>query len=348
MDQLRIGIVAPPWFCVPPSGYGGIERVVSYLADGLVERGHRVTLFAAGGSQTCGELAATCPEPPSSSLGNSVVEARHAAIAYARWREFDVIHDHTTLGLIAGSTLPIPVVHTIHGLITPELAAFHEAVAGRVHLVCISNSQRATLPPGINATVITNALTPTSYPFSERHGDYLLFVGRMNQDKGILEAIEIARRSHRPLRILAKVNEPGEQRFFDERVRPALCGIDADLQFQPPEEVRLQAFRDARATLFPISWPEPFGLVMIESMATGTPVIAFRQGAVPEVIQHERTGFLCDGIDEAVAMVDRLDEIDRKQCRLHVEQCFNSALAVVRHEQFFMGLVQQSSLAAGG
>jgi glycosyltransferase involved in cell wall biosynthesis len=348
MDQLRIAIVAPPWFSVPPPGYGGIERVVSYLADGLADRGHRVTLFAAGGSRTSAELSVTLSEPPSRSLGDPIVEARHAAMAYARWQEFDVIHDHTMLGLIAGATLPIPVVHTIHGPITPDVAAFHEATAGRVHLVCISNNQRSMLPPGLEATVINNALTPAAYPFSDRHGEYLLFVGRMNAGKGILEAIEIARRARRPLLILAKINELEEQRFFDERVRPALCGVDAEVLCQPPEEVKLQAFRDALATLFPISWPEPFGLVMIESMATGTPVIAFRQGSVPEVIEHERTGFICESVDEAVIAVDRVATLDRKDCRLHVEQRFNAALAVVRHEQLFLQLVQQSLLVDGG
>jgi glycosyltransferase involved in cell wall biosynthesis len=345
MDHLRIGIIAPPWFAVPPPGYGGIERVVSYLADGLADRGHHVTLFAAGGSRTSGDLAVTVAEPPSHLLGDPMVEARHAAIAYARWREFDVIHDHTVLGLIAGSMLPIPVAHTIHGPITPELAAFHESTAGKVHLVCISNDQRSSLPPSVTGTVIHNALTPASYPFSEAHGDYLLFVGRMNRGKGILEAIEIARRSRRSLLILAKVNEPDEQCFFDDYVRPALRGVDADLQFQPPEDVRLRAFRDALATLFPISWPEPFGLVMIESMATGTPVIAFPHGSVPEVIQHGRTGFICHDVDDAVDMIECVTTIDSKDCRAHVEQNFDAGLAVSRHEQLYLELVQHCQMA---
>ncbi|HEX6030339.1 MAG TPA: glycosyltransferase family 4 protein, partial [Tepidiformaceae bacterium] len=347
-SKMRIGLIAPPWFAVPPSGYGGIEWVVSHLADGLTERGHDVTLFASGGSRTIAEFVPTYPHPPSELLGDPVVEACHLLDSYSSWRDFDIIHDHTMLGLLAGAILgdETAVVHTIHGEVSSRMRPFYARVGRRVHLVCISENQRSTLPLGSRATVIHNGIRVADFPFSDRPGDYLLFVGRMSPSKGILDALEIARRSGRRIVVIAKVNEEDEKTYFRDTVRPAMEGVNVDLLFETPPEVKAEAYRGAYATLFPIHWPEPFGLIMTESMATGTPVIAFRNGSVPEVIDDGVTGIICDSIDQAVAALDRVPELDRRACRDRVERQFEASVNVERHEALYRSLLAGG--AAGG
>lgn len=343
MERMRIAIVAPPWFAVPPTGYGGIELVVSYLADGLVERGHDVTLFAAGGSRTKARLVATYPVPPSELLGDTLIEQHHALKAYEWWNEFDLIHDHTLSGAMIGACVPVPVVHTLHGPITERVARLLPDLARHVHLVAISHHQRSTLPAGVRATVIHNGVDPAAFPFRPEHGEYLLFCGRINPEKGPVEAIEIARRAGLPLLMVVKINEQLEREYWEAAVKPRLRGLDVDVKQQPPTEEKLRAYRDALATLFPIQWPEPFGLVMVESMATGTPVVAFRNGSVPEVIEDGVTGFICNSVDEAAEAVWRVRELDRRKCRQRVERHFSSALNVLRHEQLYRSILAGDS-----
>jgi glycosyltransferase involved in cell wall biosynthesis len=339
MDSLRIALIAPPWFSVPPTGYGGVEWVVSLLADGLADRGHDVTLFASGGSKTTAKLVSAYETPPSTQLGDWVVESIAITQAYARWREFDIIHDHSLLGLVAARTVPVTVVNTVHGQVIPTVAALYREVADRVHFVSISHNQQQTLPAECESTVIYNGIDCERYPFRSRPGGYLLFVGRMNRDKGILEAIEIAKRTNRQLVILAKINEAPERAYFDEHVRPALAGLDYEFYEQAPHEVKVAAYRHALATLFPIQWPEPFGLVMTESMSCGTPVIAFRNGSVPEIIVDGKTGFICESVDEAVAAVERVHLLKRQDCRDHVEACFGAERNVIEHERLYARLL---------
>jgi glycosyltransferase involved in cell wall biosynthesis len=337
---LKIALVAPPWFAVPPNGYGGIERVVGELADGLVDLGHEVTLFASGGSRSRARVRVGFSEPPSAHLGNPVVEMRHLLCVYADMAGFDVIHDHTTLGLMAGAMLAdaITVVHTVHGPVGPELSDMFGALPRSVHLVAISGAQQRALPRGRPSSLIYNGIPVTEFPFSAEHGKYLLFVGRMSPEKGPLEAIEIARRAGVPLRMLAKVNEVPEEQYFESAVQPALASAKVDVEFDVCEAHKREAYRDALATLFPINWNEPFGLVMTESMATGTPVIAFRRGSAPEVIDHGRTGFLCDSVDEAAEAVPRIRELDRAACRERVARYFSSDLNVRKHDQLYRRL----------
>ncbi|MCC6382351.1 MAG: glycosyltransferase family 4 protein [Dehalococcoidia bacterium] len=340
---LRIGLIAPPWFAVPPKGYGGIELVVSYLADGLVERGHEVTLFAAGGSATRARLVTPYGEEQAPLIGDAFVEARHLLDAYACWQDFDVIHDHTLLGLLAGAQLPLPVVHTIHGPVTDRVGPLYERLAHGVELVAISENQRSTLPPGVDATVIHNGIDTDSIAFREQPGgDYLVFVGRMSPEKGVAEAIDIARAAGMPLLILAKINEEPERRYYQEVVLPRVAGGDVEVLEHASPQQKFRAYRGALATLFPIQWPEPFGLVMIESMATGTPVIAMRRGSAPEVIEDGVTGFLCDSLDEAVDAVSRVRELSRLACRERTERLFNARSKVAAHEELYWSLVSRS------
>ncbi|MCC6388197.1 MAG: glycosyltransferase family 4 protein [Dehalococcoidia bacterium] len=340
MKTLRIGLVAPPWFAVPPRGYGGIEWVVSSLADGLAERGHDVTLFASGGSQTSARLVSTYAEPPSAALGDPFVEAPALFDAYANPGQFDLVHDHTILGLIAAATLSIPAVHTVHGLVTPKLARLYEHVAGRIHIVAISRDQASSLPAACEPTVIHNGVSLDRFPLGEgERGNWLLFVGRMSPDKGILEAIEIARRADMPLRVIAKVNEPEERAYFQDHVAPALDTIRHELLLAATHDEKVAAYQSARATLFPIRWREPFGLVMAESMACGTPVIAFRDGAAPEVIADGVTGFVRDTVEEAVEALRHVDEIDPNRCRARVAERFSAEANVARHEALYRRLL---------
>ncbi len=345
MDSLRIGLIAPPWFAVPPKGYGGVEWVVSNLAEGLVARGHKVTLFASGGSRTSAELVTTYATPPSAELGNAYTEAPALIDAYAYWRDFDVIHDHTVLGLVAGSSIPGRVVHTVHGEVVPDIFRIYQHVGERVHFVTVSDNQASTMPPACPVTVIHNGLDLAQFPFSSGSaGSYLLFVGRMSPEKGILSAIEIARRSGRHLRILAKVNEAPEKEYFRSVVKPALDGVDHELAFEVSHEEKVAAYQGAWATLFPIAWPEPFGLVMTESMACGTPVIAFRHGSVPEVIVHGETGFICENVDEAVEAVARVGMVARRACRARVEEHFSAERNIERHEALYQRIAAGSLL----
>ncbi|MGI8927585.1 MAG: glycosyltransferase family 4 protein [Tepidiformaceae bacterium] len=336
MRPLRIGIIAPPWFAVPPTGYGGIEWVVSYLADGLTALGHDVTLFASGGSHTTARLVSTYAEPPSALLGDPIIEARHLVEAYRYCRGFDVIHDHTGIGLIAGAAIATPVVHTVHGEVLPRVADFYQSAAAEVHFISISEHQRSTLPPGLDVTVIHNGIDTALFPYGEGEGGYLLFVGRMSAQKGIVDAVEIARRTDMPLLVLAKVNEAPEWEYFQEVVRPRLAGVEVDFREQISHAEKAEAYRHAAATLFPIHWPEPFGLVMVESMSAGTPVIAFRDGAVPEVIADGVTGFIRTDVEGAVEAVGRLAEIDRKACRSHVQGRFSAEANVRAHEALYL------------
>jgi len=340
--SLRIALIAPPWFTVPPQGYGGVERVVSALAEGLAAKGHDVTLFAPAGSVTAARLVSPCGGPRPAELGDWMVEAVQVAAAYGRHREFDIIHDHTAVGPIVASALSTPVVHTVHGHVFPAAEALYRQMSPHLHYVCISHDQRSSMPPGACATVIYNGIDTARYAYesgASEGDDYLLFVGRMSPEKGILDAIEIARRSGRRLVVLAKVNEPCEQDYFSNVVRPQFAGLDVELFEQPAEEVKVRAYQGAAATLFPIHWREPFGLVMAESMSCGTPVIAYGRGSVPELVDDGRTGFVCDSIDSAVAAVSKLPVIDRRECRRRVESRFSTREMVNLHERLYFELL---------
>lgn len=341
MERLRIALVAPPWFAVPPTGYGGIERVVSLLADGLVERGHDVTLFASGGSVTSARLVSTFKCPPSEQLGDWTLEAMAVSDAYARHCEFDVIHDHTAIGPIFAPAIQTPVVHTIHGT-THEAARLYAHLAQRLNYVCISADQASSMPSACSTRVIYNGVDVDAYPMNEDPDDYLVFVGRMSPEKGILDAIEIARRTTHRLLVLAKVNEAPEREYFRCTVLPALRGIDAEVLEQPPHEVKVRAYQNAVATLFPIHWREPFGLVMVESMSAGTPVIAYRNGSVAEVVRHGETGYVCDSLGEAVTAVASVRSLSRRACRDHAETQFSAARMVDAHAAMY------AELARGG
>ena len=324
-ERLRVAVLSPVWFPVPPTGYGGIEWVVHLLADGLTDAGNEVTLFASGDSHTKATLASVYETAPSDQIGHALPDLRHALACYERADEFDVINDHSgPVAAALGAAVRTPVVHTVHGPLAGEPGLLYEQlarVAPGVGLISLSLNQRRPKPDLNWVGNCANALDLQLYPAKPHRGDYLLFLGRMSPDKGAHRAIAVAMEMGLPLKLAGKRSEPREREYFRELVEPHLVdGIEYLGEVTHGHKVEL--LQNARATLFPIDWEEPFGLVMIESMACGTPVIATRFGAVPEVIEHGRSGIIVDDYREMPAALEAADALDPLECRRYVEERF--------------------------
>jgi glycosyltransferase involved in cell wall biosynthesis len=327
---MRIAQVAPLNECVPPPLYGGTERVVSYLTEALVAQGHEVTLFASGDSETSARLVAGCPRALWRDREVRETLPHHVRLMELVFRDigrFDVIHFHTDyLHFPLVRRHRCPSVTTLHGLMhPPDLQSLFEEYR-EMPLVSISNEQRRRLPFANWQATVYHGLPRDAFAFRPDPGTYLAYLGRMSPEKRVDRAIEIARRSGMQLKIAAKIY-PEERAYFDETLAPL---IDASSQFVEYlgeiDHHDKQAFLDqAAALVFPIEWPEPFGLVMIEAFACGTPVVAWRRGSVPEVVDEGVTGHVVESIDEAVAAVGRLDRLNRMACRSVFEQRFDAA-----------------------
>ena len=322
---LRIALIAPPWFPVPPPGYGGIEAVVALLADGLVEAGHDVTLFASGDSRTKAKLRAVYPTAPSAWIGNSQYELRHALECLERASEFDIINDHSgLLGLTLGGVASAPLVHTVHGPVDGEAGRLYERLCRTLpsaRLISISMRQQRLRPLLPWVANCHNAIDFGAYQLKDERGDYLLFLGRMSPNKGAHRAIEVARETGLPLKIAAKKRDAREQAYFDQFVRPHLSDR-IEYVGEASHDQKVELLRGARAMLFPIDWEEPFGLVMVESMACGTPVIATRRGAVPEVIEHGTIGLIVNDHREMAAALETADRLEPAEIRRRAELRF--------------------------
>lgn len=341
---MRILLVAPPWLTVPPRAYGGIEWVVSGLADGLADAGHDVTLLASGGSETRAHLESVFEPPPFELLGDACVESVHALTAYKRMRDFDLVHDHSrSVGPALASLLQgPPVAHTLHNPWTNEQTRLARLVSPPVHLVAISHDQARRAPPDLCIdAVIHNGIPVERYPFREEKSDYLLFVGRACREKGPEAAIEIARRSGRRLVVAMKVNQRDEHLYFDEVVRPLLAEGEVEYVPNPQHQRKVELMTQAAAVVAPIDWPEPFGLVMVEANACGTPVVAFDSGAASEVLADPVTGFVVPAgdIEAFCEALDRVGEIHPADCRRHVIQRFSAQRMVRDHLRLYESLV---------
>ena len=343
---MRLAILAPVWFPVPPTGYGGIEWVVWLLAEGLVDAGHDVTLFASGDSRTRAKLESVYPVAPSEMIGRTWQDLRHVLHCYELQDEFDLINDHS--GLLAaniGAALRTPLVHTVHGPLDGEPGVAYRQlgeISPRVGLISISMNQRKPLPDLNWIGNCPNALDFSVYPFRRDKGDYLLFLGRMSPDKGCHRAVAVAMEARLPLKIAGKMREANEHAYFDEFVRPHLS---AEIEYlgEVTHGEKVELLQHARATLFPIEWEEPFGLVMIESMACGTPVIATRWGAVPEVIEHGRSGIIVDNWRTIPAALEDADELDPLELRRIAEERFSPERMVGDYLDAYQAAVQQRS-----
>ncbi len=325
---MKIAQIAPLHENVPPQLYGGTERVVSYLTEELVRQGHDVTLFASGDSVTSARLCSVC-EHPLRLRDNRLADplARHLhLVEYVshRAREFDLMHFH--LDYLAFSQIRrqlTPAITTLHGrLDIPDLFPIFREFSD-MHLISISNSQRKPMPWASWAATVYHGLPANLHSIHEGSGDYLAFLGRISPEKRIDRAVAIAKLAGIPLRVAAKV-DPADQQYFDHCVRPLLADPWIEFIGEIGEHEKDEFLGNARALLFPIDWPEPFGLVMIEAMACGTPVIAFRGGSVEEVIEDGVTGFIVSSVEEAAEAVRNVSFIDRRVCRATFEKRFSA------------------------
>ncbi|MFC0401202.1 glycosyltransferase family 4 protein [Paraburkholderia rhizosphaerae] len=341
---MRIAQIAPLHEAVPPILYGGTERIVSYLTEALVSLGHDVTLFASGDSSTSARLEPAWPRSLRLDPGTGDVLAPHLLLLEKVRRvahTFDVLHFHLSyLPLPTFSLVDVPFLTTLHGrLDQPELQAMFDMFP-QAPVVSISRSQRIALP---NANWIgtvyhglpENLLTP--HPHTQP--TYLAFLGRISAEKGVDVAIEIAARAGLPLKIAAKVDRADEA-YFRDVIQPRLLRHDVEFIGEISDAQKAHFLAGARALLFPIEWSEPFGLVMIEAMACGTPVIAFNRGSVPEVISHGVTGYIVDDVPAAVDAVKRLDALSRGEIRSSFVRCFSSTIMAQRYMKIYVALAQ--------
>lgn len=337
-DSLKIGLLAPPWAATPPSGYGGTESVVCQLAQGLTAAGHEVVLYATGDSTARVPIVYTMATADWDRVGRGEVELPHVMGGYEALAGCDVIHDHTLLGpawaLASGYDR---VVTTCHGPFRGELRAIYGRYGKRLPVVAISHDQASHAPEIAVDRVIHHGLDPDEYTVGGG-GDYLLFLGRMAPDKGVREAVLTARAAGEPLVIAAKTREPAERAYFAEEVLPLLTG-DVHITGEVAGEAKLALLGAAKALLNPIQWAEPFGLVMIEAMACGTPVIACPNGAAPEIVDSGSTGFLCADSAELVTAIQHVDELSRDACRAAAVQRFSTTRMVTDHLALYQDMV---------
>jgi glycosyltransferase involved in cell wall biosynthesis len=344
---MRIGLIAPPWVPVPPPAYGGTEVVIDNLARGLQELGHEVRLFTVGESK--------CPVPTDylypnaiAPIGVTVPETAHVLAAYESLAGMDIIHDHTFLGpLISGlrGMRRPPVVNTNHGPFNGETQPVLAQMAKYTSLVAISHSQARqaqTYGDIPIAGVIHHGIDLDLYSAGPGGGDYLMFVGRMSPDKGVHHAVRIAKKAGKRLVMSTKMREDNEIAYFEAEVKP-LLDPDDEMPSEMPLERRIELLQGADAMLNPITWREPFGLVMAEALACATPVLAFSNGAAPEIIDPGRTGYLCRDEGEMISAVERVAKIDRKQCRDAAERRFSLQRMARDHERLYRRIAEREA-----
>ena len=339
---MRIAQVAPLFESVPPRLYGGTERVVSYLTEELVRQGHEVTLFASGESVTSARLVAGSPRALWRDPGCRDCLPHHVRLVELVGREadrFDVIHFHLDyVHLPAVGRLPCPTITTVHGrLYPPDEGGLFDAYPG-VPLVSISDAQRRPIPRANWRATVYHGMPIDEQTIRPAPGSYLAFLGRVSPEKGLDTAVEIARRAGLPLRVAARIY-PEERPYYEKVIEPLFRASPWVEFVGEVGGASKDAFLgDARALLFPIDWAEPFGLVMIESMACGTPVVAFRRGSVPEVVTNGVTGFVVDDVPGAVEAVRAASALDRRTCRRAFVQRFGVARMVSDYLAVYRGL----------
>jgi glycosyltransferase involved in cell wall biosynthesis len=343
---MRIAQVAPLYESVPPRLYGGTERVVSWLTERLVHMGHDVTLFASGDSITTARLVAPCKKALRLDAGCVDSMAHHILMleqVLSRADEFDLIHFHIDyLHFPASRRLSVPCVTTLHGrLDLPDLVPLYKEFT-EIPVVSISDAQRDPLPWANWMGTVHHGLPANSLSMGDGRGEYLAFLGRISPEKGIDRAIEIAIRSGKRLKVAAKIDR-ADRVYFEKKIEPLLHHPLVEFVGEIGHSDKGEFLGNATALLVPIEWPEPFGLVMIEAMACGTPVIAHPYGSVPEIVLDGVSGFQVHGIDEAVAAVGRLDDLDRTDCRRHFERNFTDERMASDYVDIYEQLVRPAS-----
>ncbi len=341
---MRIGLIAPPWVPVPPPAYGGTEVVIDNLARGLQKLGHEVRLFTVGESR--------CPVPTKylyahsvSPIGVTVQEAAHVIAAYEALADCDLIHDHTTLGPIVAGAKGMrrpPVVATNHGPFSDETRPIYAKISRSASIIAISHSQAASAAGIPVGAVIHHGVDLDVHRPGPGGGGYLAFIGRMCPDKGVHHAVRVAKKAGRRLVLATKMREQAELDYFTSEVKP-LLEVDDEPPREMPLDERPRLLRGADALLNPICWREPFGLVMAEALASATPVLAFGNGAAPEIIDQGKTGYLCSDEEEMIRAVDRVPELAREHCRDAAERRFSLLRMARDHERFYRRVLDSES-----
>jgi glycosyltransferase involved in cell wall biosynthesis len=350
---MRIAMLAPPWISVPPPGYGGVESVVSTLTEALVHRGHTVTLFCAPGSQSQANLVTVLDDPHPDEIERSLYEADHVARVFGMIDDaggqdaFDVIHDHCGFTALAmADRLDVPLVHTLHGQFTAATASFYACHGHKATLVGISRAQLACAPVTLGPVrAIPNPIDLELWTLREAKDNYLLWVGRMTPEKGPHRAIAAARAAGLPL-VLAGVIQPGHRAFFEREIAPHIDGERVTFLGEISGQVKYSTFARASALLMPIRWAEPFGMVMVEALACGTPVIAFREGAASELIVHGETGFLVNDESAMAAAASWLSGINARDCRSWVAEHCDVEIVAAAYERVYRSVIHRHTVGA--
>jgi glycosyltransferase involved in cell wall biosynthesis len=347
--HLRIAMLAPPWIPVPPPGYGGIEYVVALLTDALVERGHDVELFCAPGSHSKATVRPLLIAAHPQEIERALIEADHVARAFelfdqaaADGQPFDVVHDHCGYTPLAmADRLDLPLVHTVHGPFDQDTSLYYDHHGRKGNVVCISHSQAGMAPPGADVkAVVPNPIDVEAWPTGYEKQDYLLWLGRFTPEKGPQRAIHVAKVTGRRL-ILAGVVQPRQERFFSTEIEPHIDGRQIEFVGEVGGARKQRLFADAFAFLMPITWPEPFGMVMVEALAAGTPVLAFKHGAAVEIVEHGVNGFLGENEDELAALVERAGDLKPEDCRRSAER-FSPHRVAAGYEAAYAGAMERA------
>jgi glycosyltransferase involved in cell wall biosynthesis len=334
--RLRIAFVNPPWLDVPPQAYGGIKLMAGDLIDALIDRGHDVILVGAGYNSTRARYLRTFEHTPSQRLGEPLPEILHAAWAgrYLEELDVDVIHDHTLPGPLAARGRKAPTVVTAHGTVTGEIGTYYEKISPDVCLVAISNAQRRLGAEVTWGGTVHNAINVAEFTFQPEKDNYVLFLGRFSPEEGAHLAIDAAIEAGRPILLAGKLQEPLELAYFRAEIAPRL-GEHARFVGEADMWTKQKLAGRAHCLIFPVCWDEPFGMVMIEAMACGTPVVALNCGSVPEVVADGVTGFILDDPADLPAAIRKAADLDPAACRSHVERNFDVTVMAAGYERVY-------------
>lgn len=349
---IQVAMVAPPWYELPPSGYGGIESMCADLTDGLLALGVDVTLIGVGTNGTGARFVQTLAEPQFARLGNTMPDALHAAALPAILTELgvDLVHDHSFLGPLAAAGRTVPTLVTAHGPVDGELGRYYHAMGSAIDLVAISRSQQSSAPWLNWAGVVHNAVRVADFPFRSEKSDFALFLGRLSPDKGLITAITAATCAGVDLVVAAKASEEAERQYFEDEIRPRL-GPTIHWIGEVDRCAKRTLLAHARCLLFPIAWAEPFGMVMIEALACGTPVVALRRGSVSEIVRDGVTGWVRDDPAQLPEALLRVGELAPAACRTDALDRFDvdrMAHGYLRVYQGLLGRPIERSAAVSG
>lgn len=321
---MKVALISPIWLRVPPALYGGIELIVGLLADGLVDRGHDVTLFATADARTKAKVWSVFSEPQTESIGRLNPGIFHAGAAYQEIREsnFDIVHDHTFSAPALGAGAGTPVLATIHGELDDLTKNFYRRFKDAVYYNAISAHQRRSLPELRYVNTVHNTIDYGSIKMQPQKQEYLLSLSRIGPEKAPHIAIEVAKRLGRRLLLAGKVDSGKDEKYFKAMIEPRIDGEQIVFLGEVDANHKRRLMAEASCFIFPIQWSEPFGLVLLEAMAAGTPVVAFDRGAASEVVKAGVSGFVARDLDDMIKLVSQADQVDPAGCRAYVEQAF--------------------------